>query len=203
MVIIFNNLHVLVLRQWRALYLFLEALKKKKVIVFIDGSNFYHMVLHNFNQEKIDFKKFVKFLTEKNKLVKTYYYNAPLNKKDNLEKYQRQQKFFDSISRIPKTEVKLGRLEKRPNGPPVEKGVDVKMAVDIVTHAYANLFDVGIIVSRDADFVPAIQAAQDFGKEMINVCFPKTRSFHLDQVCDKTIVIDKEKFEKLSWKKKV
>ncbi|MEW6295058.1 MAG: NYN domain-containing protein [Candidatus Diapherotrites archaeon] len=176
-------------------------LKKKRVVVFIDGSNLYHDLLNNFGKANIDFSAFVDFLVEKNKLIKTYYYNVPVNQKEKPEEYKKQQKFFSALQKIPRFEVKLGRLEKRPKGPPVEKGVDVRMAVDIVTHAYSNIYDTAIIVSGDADFAPAIKAAQDFGKEVINVCFPKTKSFHLNQICNKTIVVDEEKIAKLLWKK--
>lgn len=176
-------------------------LKKEKAIVFIDGSNLYHDLLKNFGKAKLDFEKFVQFLAGQHKLVQVYYYNAPLNQLANLEAYQNQQKFFSALSKIPRFEVKLGRLENRPKGPPVEKGVDVRMAVDIVTHAYSSLYDRGIIVSGDADFVPAIKAAQDFGKRIVNVCFPKTKSFHLNQVCNETILVGKEEFERIRWKK--
>ena len=176
-------------------------LKKEKIVVFIDGSNLYHDLVKNFGKAKLDFKAFADFLAGKNKLVQVYYYNAPLNQKDNPSAYQSQQRFFSSLGKIPRFEVKLGRLEKRPKSPPVEKGVDVRMAVDIVTHAYSNIYDIGIVVSGDADFVPAIKAAQDFGKKMVNVCFPKTKSFHLNQVCNETITIDKEAFDKICWKK--
>jgi len=177
-------------------------LKKQRTAVFIDGSNLYHDLLKNFGQTNIDFFSFVNFLVGKNKLVKAYYYNAPVNQKEKPEKYKKQQKFFSSLGKITKFEVKLGRLEKRLMGPPVEKGVDVRIAVDIVTHAYSNIYDKAILVSGDADFVPAIKVAQDFGKEVINVCFPKTKSFHLNQICNNTIIIDKEKFSELKWEKK-
>lgn len=175
--------------------------KKEAVVVFIDGSNLYHDLINNFGKANLDFEAFAGFLAGKNKLVKAYYYNAPLDQKASPLAYQSQQRFFSSLGKIPKFEVKLGRLEKRPNGPAVEKGVDVRMAVDIVTHAYSNIYDFGIVVSGDADFVPAIKAAQDFGKKLANVCFPKTKSFHLNQVCNETMLIGKDEFEKLCWKK--
>ena len=174
---------------------------KKKVIIFIDGSNFYHDLIKNFGHANINFEKFSIFLTGKNKLVTVYYYSAPLIQKDNPGAYSKQQKFFSSLEKIHNFNIKLGRLEKRLNGHPVEKGVDVRLAVDIVTHAYSNIYDLGIIVSGDSDFVPAIKAAQDFGKEINNVCFSKTKSFHLNHICDNTIVIEKNNFEKLIWQK--
>ncbi|MFH1588796.1 MAG: NYN domain-containing protein [Candidatus Diapherotrites archaeon] len=176
-------------------------IKKEKIIIFIDGSNLYHDLIKNFKKANIDFQKFTEFLTGEHKLIKVYYYNAPLNQKDNPEACKKQQKFFSSLEKLSKFEVKLGRLEKRPKGPPAEKGVDVRLAVDIVTHAYSNLYDTGIIVSGDADFVPAIKAAQDFGKKITNVSFPKTKSFHLNQTCNQTITITQKEYEKITWKK--
>lgn len=174
---------------------------KERIVIFIDGSNFYHELTKNFGKIKIDFSTFAKFLTGNNKLVQIYYYNVPLNQKDNPKEYRRQQKFFSYLSRIPNLEIKLGRLEKRPKGVLVEKGVDVRIAVDIVTHAYANIYDSAILVSGDADFVPAIRAVQDFGKEVINVCLPKTKSFHLNQTCNKTITLSKINIQQILWKK--
>jgi uncharacterized LabA/DUF88 family protein len=40
---------------------------------------------------------------------------------------------------------------------PREKGIDVALAVDLITMARDNLFDLGIVMSADYDLVPAIQ----------------------------------------------
>ncbi|MGB8494795.1 MAG: NYN domain-containing protein [Candidatus Acidiferrum sp.] len=52
-----------------------------------------------------------------------------------------------------------------------EKGVDVKLATDVLK--LNDIFDVGIIVSGDGDYVPAVQAVKDWGKHMVNVSFLK------------------------------
>lgn len=172
----------------------------ERIVVFIDRSNLYHELLKNFGNANVDLSTFVSFLVGKDKLVRAYYYNAPLIQKDNPEGYKNQQKFFSALGLIPKFELKLGRLEKR-SGVFIEKLVDVKMAVDIVTHAYSNIYDLAIIVSADSDFVPAIEAAQDFGKKVINVCLPKTKAFHLNAVCNKTIFITEADFIRFLIKK--
>jgi len=82
-------------------------MKNKKILIFIDGSNLYHNLTKNFGHVSVDFRKLADFLTEKNRLVAVYYYSAPLIQKDNPEAYGKQQKFFSSISRNPKFEVKL------------------------------------------------------------------------------------------------
>lgn len=52
-----------------------------------------------------------------------------------------------------------------------EKGVDVKLATDLLK--LNDIYDVGIIVSGDGDYVPAVQAVKDWGKHIVNVSFLK------------------------------
>ncbi len=50
-----------------------------------------------------------------------------------------------------------------------EKGVDVKLATDLIT--LKDIYDVAIILSGDGDYVPAVQAIKDAGKHVVNVSF--------------------------------
>jgi hypothetical protein len=50
-----------------------------------------------------------------------------------------------------------------PTRPAVEKGIDVKLAIDFVTKAVAREFDVGILASCDTDLAPAVEAVLDLG----------------------------------------
>jgi uncharacterized LabA/DUF88 family protein len=76
-----------------------------------------------------------------------------------------------------------------------EKGVDVKLATDILH--LKEIYSVGIIVSGDGDYVPAVQAAKDHGRHMVNVSFLKRDgrllpggARRLNQNTDSTIEID-------------
>jgi len=54
----------------------------------------------------------------------------------------------------------------------VEKGVDTALATDLVELAVDNLFDSAILVSADADFVPAVELVQKrTGKRVIHAYF--------------------------------
>ncbi|MFA7708798.1 MAG: NYN domain-containing protein [archaeon] len=162
----------------------------KRVMIFIDGSNFYYSLRCSFSNTKIYFEKFCNFLSENDDLIKIKYYNSPLNIKDNEDEYKKQQRFFAYLSEVPLIDIYFGRLEKRPDGKKAEKGVDVKLAVDLVVNAYKDNYDIAILVSNDADFIPAIQEAKELGKQVINVSFPKTKSYHLNKVCSKTIKVN-------------
>ncbi len=70
----------------------------KQICVFIDGSNFYHGIKHNIGKTNIDFNKLSLMLcTPQRELVRTYYYNAPVNREDDEEQYKSQQRFFDEL----------------------------------------------------------------------------------------------------------
>ena len=47
-----------------------------------------------------------------------------------------------------------------PDGDQVEKGVDVALAVDLITLAFKDRYDVAVLVSSDADFKHAIETVK-------------------------------------------
>ena len=48
----------------------------------------------------------------------------------------------------------------------VEKQVDVRIAVDLVSMAHRDEYDAAYLLSADGDFVPAVQEARKFGKKI-------------------------------------
>lgn len=46
-----------------------------------------------------------------------------------------------------------------------EKGVDVRLAVDLVEATYAQRYDVAILVSQDGDLVPAVDLAKEVARD--------------------------------------
>ena len=124
----------------------------ERVAVFIDGSNFYFGCKDLLGHAKIDLNKLSKILTNSRLLIRTYYYDAPLNKESDEAKYKLQQKFFERLKITPYLELRLGRLVKR-NGVLVEKGIDVSIAIDMLTLAWNNVYDTAILVSGDGDFL--------------------------------------------------
>jgi uncharacterized LabA/DUF88 family protein len=160
-----------------------------KIMVFIDGSNFYHSLMEKYNRANIDFKHLVDSLVGSDRnLVRVYYYNAPVNQKEVPDQYKAQQKFFQKLRNLDYFEIRLGRLEKR-QGKMVEKGVDVQLGVDMVAFAAKNLYETAIIISGDGDFAGAIQHVKDMGKH-VELAFPDLKCFHLRQICDKFVHLE-------------
>ena len=75
-----------------------------------------------------------------------------------------------------------------------EKAVDVKLAVDLLE--FVDIYDTAIIVSGDGDYVPAVQAVKNRGKQVVNVSF-ETRggkllpggARSLNQITDKSLIV--------------
>ncbi len=157
----------------------------ERVFVAVDGSNLYHRLkeerldLHNLLN--FDYTGFAKFLAEKGKLVcKGYYVGLvrakPSNKKA-LKMMANQHRLLTKLKKD-KWDLFYGYLLKS-GGKYHEKGVDVKIAVDIVTGAYEDLYDRLILVSSDTDLLPAIQVAREKGKEVEYVGFSHAPSYAL------------------------
>ena len=138
----------------------------------------------------------------KRRLIRIYYYNARVGQKEEPERYHDQQKFFAGVTAIPYCELRLGRLvyTNWPSGPPYEKGVDIQLATDMITHSFKNNYDVAILVAGDNDFVGAIQAVKDNGKNLEVALFGKERtSMQLRNVSDRVIPINARLLSKC-WK---
>lgn len=74
-----------------------------------------------------------------------------------------------------------------------EKGVDVKLAVDMFRLARDDMYDTAYLLSADADFVPAVEAVMDLGKKV----FPSSprKSKALGAVCGTFIYTEPSWFD--------
>ena len=173
---------------------------KERVCIFIDGSNFYHCLRKDIGEVSADFQKLAEHLCGSSRsLIRTYYYNAPLDMDFDKEKYKKQQQFFQMLRNIPNFKLILVRLQKRKaDGKTyyVVKGDDIHIAVDMVVLAQNNSYDTAILVSGDGDFTPAVQAVQNYGKRVENAYFKSGHSWHLRQTCDKSVLMDKDFIQK-------
>ena len=165
--------------------------KKRKIAIYIDGSNLYFSVKKTFNV-KIDIEKLCKKLIKDNDLVKINYYIAPLNQKTHSEQYVEQQKFFDMLRQINKLNIVFGRLEKRKRDGEIyyiEKASDVNLALDLTLDAEKGIYNEAYLISNDGDFSGAVLAAKSFGKKIVYLAIgnKKSISHHLRKVASRTL----------------
>lgn len=83
-----------------------------------------------------------------------------------------------------KTRREDGKMEFR------VKGDDIYLAVDMVSMAYEDRYDIAVVVSGYGDFVPAIKKVQKLGKSVENAYFSISSSNHLKQVCNTSLKLD-------------
>src|SRR3989338_4550950 len=164
--------------------------RTERIVIFIDGSNLYHILKNIYRDSKnlneFNFEKFIKFLTREREYVKTYYYNTRLDITKNPKKYSDQQRFFDSLSKIPYFNLVLCRMQKvKKDGRTTYevKEDDINLAVDMVEGAWNDKFDIAILVSSDGDFVPSVKSIKRSGKKVENVGFFNKFSYHLKEEC--------------------
>ncbi len=82
--------------------------------------------------------------------------------KKDQKRFDEKEKFYNKLKKLPQFEVKYGELqiiEKEFK----QKGVDVKMSLDMVDKCFDNQIKHAIIIAGDSDFIPAIIKAKDYG----------------------------------------
>jgi len=179
----------------------------KRVAIFIDGSNFYYK-LRAFgisNATYFRYGDFASWLANGREIMDKRYYVGVVRAKENDEKGQKmrrnQRKLFNNLS-----SKKCGFIIERGylmenDGVFHEKGVDVKIAVDILVGAYENLYDVAILVSSDTDLIPAIEKARTLGKEVEYIGFSNKPSFGLIKNANETRLLMKNEVEQFQMLK--
>ena len=79
----------------------------------------------------------------------------------------------------------------------VEKQVDVQIAIDLVSMAFRNEYDIAYLLSADADFVPAVREVRKWGRKVFAVRSWQARSAELEKEVDAVIPLRQEWFEGL------
>jgi uncharacterized LabA/DUF88 family protein len=94
---------------------------------------------------------------------------------------------------FPSCSICRAKVEKCPNCQndmrgTEEKGVDTRIATDLINLAWEKAYDVAVLVSADQDFVPAAEHLQNRGIKVIHAGFPPKGSL-LKRTCWSSIEI--------------
>lgn len=160
-----------------------------KIAVFIDGGNFYGKLkdLKIKHTSRFDFQAFLKNITQGFQISFVGYYVGQVRKeKGNIKSevlYANQQKLFAHLqSNIPGIKIIRGHIQNY-NGVYKEKGVDVRIALDLYKMSAENAYDRAILLSSDSDLLPAVKMVQQNGKEVEYMGFSHLPSFALLKEC--------------------
>jgi len=160
----------------------MKYLNKERVLIIIDGSNFYHRLKENGLSGLLgfDYKEFSEFLAGNRKCIASNYYIGAIREESNNQKSRElminQQKLIGRLKSCG-WQVHFGHMLKTDGYH--EKGADVLMAVDLLVGAYEDLYDTAVLVSSDTDLIPAIAKVRAMGKKVEYIGFSSNPSFGL------------------------
>ena len=157
-----------------------------RAVFFIDGSNIYSHLRDVFGDGKVHIPTLCGELTERGeRFIQWRYYVAPLpqgNTPEEHSRYSAQQRFLHYVRNHRKGELLLGRFQRDEQDCLREKGVDVRLAVDLVRMAAEEEYDVAVVLSGDGDLAPAIETAVQLYNKPIYVALPRdVDAYHIKE----------------------
>lgn len=190
----------------------------KKAIVFIDGQNLYRAAKEAFGYTfpNYDIKKLADWVCRSNgwTLAEVYFYTGVPDPEDNLrwhtfwskklsymgrvgvKNFSRSLRYHNEEFRCPSCNKEYTQLVGH------EKGVDVRIALDIIHFAHAKTYDIAVIFSQDQDLTEVVDEVARISKEQkrpISVfsAFPVSPTFRNTRGINRTawIRIDKKTYD--------
>lgn len=148
-----------------------------RIAIFIDGGYLDKVLRNEFGGARIAYellsRQIATQIDPSATILRTYYYhclpyqsNPPTSEESNRFAYM--QNFLEAINRLPRFDVKLGRLARRVTEVPgqylfEQKMIDVLLCIDVVRlSAKGQVADIAI-VAGDGDFAPALKTAKEEG----------------------------------------
>lgn len=178
-----------------------------KSVLFMDGENFRHEVEEVLKKEKVDkddndfalfdFNFLLENVLKDSEVSQKLYYLAKL---DFYKETAKKSKELISLQRRLKTNLEnngfnvviAGHVRGQKDGKGKltfkEKGVDVRIAVDLVAGACDKQMETAIICSSDSDLQPAVKEAKKRGVKVIYLGFQSNPNIGLTHTTDGTIL---------------
>lgn len=169
----------------------------QRIMIFLDAEYVVQKMKEMYRSKSIgrkgiNWQNLIAWIANNRRLVRCYYYSAEFSKSENEKTYQDQHDYLNGLKlSIPYFEIKLGRLVKVHQGW-VQKGLDVKIALDILAKAVLDHYDVAALVSGDSDFIDVIgEVKERYGKHVELYTFDRAIHEALRLAPDQHLVIDK------------
>ncbi|PIU65065.1 MAG: NYN domain-containing protein [Armatimonadetes bacterium CG07_land_8_20_14_0_80_59_28] len=179
--------------------------REERVVVYIDGFNLYYGIRETLGSKYLwlDLASLSpRLLRPDQRLVTIKYFTARMRKPP--EKRKRQSDYLEAVGSTIQVEILYGRYQRslvecricrRPYVTYTEKMTDVRMAVELLGDVCTNLMNTALIVTGDADLVPAIEKVKSlFPDKRVEVAFPPGREHNaLKSVASAYIVIGEDR----------
>ena len=141
--------------------------------MFIDGAYLDFLLRDEFKLAKIRYDALAAMMAQGSEILRTYYYNCPPYQSsaptaDERDRFARAQRFYTYLERLPRYEVRLGRLALRgcnQAGEPIfeQKRVDLMLGVDLALLSGKGQITDAALLAGDSDLIPAVVAAKSQG----------------------------------------
>ncbi len=130
----------------------------EQIVVFIDNSN----IFKGFRKYtiKADYEKLKNIITQGRKLNGIFLYEGVIYPMSPEKK-----KWYKDLSNKSGYVIKAS-FDKISFNDAIEKKIDIKIAIDIVSLAYENAYDTAVLVSGDGDFVPVVKKVKKLNKKV-------------------------------------
>ena len=179
----------------------------KHCILFIDGENFLHKIRQVLKESGVDKNKIDLAHIDLNKLFdaplkgfrvtrKLFYasklHNNPETTKKSQELIKFQRALRNNLVYQGSEFIIAGNVRASKIGNKVvfrEKGVDVKIAVDMVSLSHKKLLDCAILASSDSDLQPAISELHELKIQTVYLGFEANPNKGLSYTTDRTILL--------------
>ncbi|MCJ7456195.1 NYN domain-containing protein [Candidatus Bathyarchaeota archaeon] len=145
-----------------------------RLAIFVDGAN-----IDRASKDmgiRINYRRLKAFLAGNRVVVLANYYNSKSSELGELAFYSRLQILGYKLVLGPK------KVQDHP-----QREVDVQIAVDMVSGAYTDLFDIALLASGDGDFAPAVRKLRSLNKSVEVASFRKQLSMSLTTTASRVI----------------
>ncbi len=130
----------------------------ERIIVFVDNSNIFKG-FRKYNI-KVDYEALKNFIARGRDLKNIFLYEGvvyPMNPE--------KKKWYEELSNRSGYVIKAS-FNKIASSGAIEKKIDIKIAIDIISYAYEDAYDTAVLVSGDGDFVPVIKKLKELERNV-------------------------------------
>ena len=130
----------------------------ERIVIFLDNSNIFQG-FRKYNI-KVDYEKLKNVITKNRNLCKIILYEGVIYPMSSEKK-----KWYNDLKNNSGYKIRTS-FDKISRGARIEKKVDIKIAIDMISLAYENVYDTAVLVSGDGDFIPVVKKLKDMNKNV-------------------------------------
>ncbi len=149
-----------------------------------------YFLLNHFLLNQLSYDKFLTILRKDKNVIRVFFYSGVTPKREKKFIKMLGHLEVDIITKLLKVRlVKCDSCNKKTKTF-IEKGIDASLSIDLLWYASQNGYDTAILVSGDADFIPAIKRSRLLGKRIEIWTFKHSIGKELKKEVDKVYHID-------------